>query len=79
MCLVFAVGLLLNNKAVQQTGSIDMTYILVGFGFLTAIVTFISDLVFRKFIPSLTKLWVVEGVLVIFIVILIFIIKASIG
>ena len=46
---------------------------------LAAAVFFISDLIFRRFIPSAKKLWVVEGVLVIFIVILVFIIKSSIS
>lgn len=78
ICLVIGVLLLL-DKQVQRPGQIDMTYTLAGFSFLSAIVFFVSDLIFRKFVASLKKLWIIEGVLVIFIVILVFIIKSSIS
>lgn len=77
VCLVIAALLLFDKKA-QQPGYVDITGLLIGFNLLTAVVAFVSDLIFRKFIPTLKKLWVVEGVLVIFIIILIFIIKTSI-
>ena len=79
ICLVIGVLLLLDKQQVQRPGQIDMTYTLAGFSFLSAIVFFVSDLIFRKFVASLKKLWIIEGVLVIFIVILVFIIKSSIS
>ncbi|NRF40977.1 hypothetical protein [Pedobacter foliorum] len=79
ICLVIAVLLLINKKEEGNPKYVDITGILVGFSFLTAIVAFISDQIFRRFILNLKKLWVVEGMLVIFITILIFIIKASIS
>jgi len=79
ICLVIGVWLLLNKQSVQRPGQIDMTNTVAGFGFLCAVVFFLSDLIFRRFIPGLKRLWVVEGVLVIFIVILVFIIKSSIS
>jgi len=45
---------------------------------VAAVLAFISDLIFRRLVPSLKKLWIIEGVLIVFVVILIFIIKASI-
>lgn len=79
ICLVIAIMLLINKKEEGNPKYVDITGILIGFSFLTAIVAFISDQIFRRFILNLKKLWVVEGVLVIFIIILIFIIKASIS
>lgn len=79
ICLVMGVLLLWNRQSVQRPGQIDMTDTLAGLSFLSAVVFFVSDLIFRKFITSLGKLWIVEGVLVIFIVILVFIIKSSIN
>jgi len=79
ICLVIAVLLLINKKEEGNPKYVDITGILVGFSFLTAVVAFISDQIFRRFILNLKKLWVVEGMLVIFITILIFIIKASIS
>lgn len=80
ICLVVAVLLLVNKKNEGYTQQhVDVTGILVGFSFLAAIVAFVSDQIFRRFILSLKKLWVVEGVLVVFIIILIFIIKTSIS
>ncbi|TCC98714.1 hypothetical protein [Pedobacter hiemivivus] len=77
LALVIAVMVLLNKKD-SGPQHVDVTWLLSGFCFLTAIIAFISDQIFRKFIPSLKKLWVIEGVLIVFIVILIFIIKVSI-
>ena len=77
ICLVIA-ALLLFDKKPQRPGYVDITGLLVGFNVLTALVAFVSDLIFRKFVPSLKKLWIIEGVLVIFIIVLIFIIKTSI-
>jgi hypothetical protein len=79
ICLVIAVLLLINKKEEGDPKYVDITGILAGFSFLTAVVAFISDQIFRRFILNLKKLWVVEGMLVIFITILIFIIKASIS
>ncbi|WP_157766428.1 hypothetical protein [Pedobacter ginsengisoli] len=80
ICLVVAVLLLVSKKEEGHAPQhVDVTGILVGFSFLAAIVAFVSDQIFRRFILNLKKLWVVEGVLVIFIIILIFIIKTSIS
>jgi hypothetical protein len=79
ICLVIAIMLLINKKEEGNPKYVDITGILIGFSALTAIVAFVSDQIFRRFILNLKKLWVVEGVLIIFIIILIFIIKASIS
>ncbi|SMC97395.1 hypothetical protein [Pedobacter nyackensis] len=77
LCLVVAVLLLLDKKD-KGPQHIDVSGLLIGFCFLATVVAFISDQIFRRFIPSLKKLWIIEGVLIVFIIILIFIIKASI-
>lgn len=74
LALVTAVLYLWYRKPPQH---VDVSGILAGFCFLVAVIAFISDLIFRKFVPSLKKLWIIEGVLVAFIIILIFIIKVS--
>lgn len=79
ICLVIAVMLLINKQDQANPKYVDISGILAGFSFLIAVVAFISDQIFRRVILNLKKLWVVEGVLVIFITILIFIIKASIS
>jgi hypothetical protein len=72
--LVSAVLSLWYRKSPQQ---VDVSGILAGFSFLVALIAFVSDLIFRRFIPSLKKLWIIESVLIVFIIILIFIIKVS--
>ncbi|MCD0488493.1 hypothetical protein LPB86_09640 [Pedobacter sp. MC2016-14] len=47
------------------------------FYFTTAIIAFIADLVFRKFIPLLRKLWVVEGLLIVFTLVLMLILRST--
>ncbi len=78
LCLVIAVLVLLDKKDARYPQHVDMTGLLSGFCVLTAVIAFISDLIFRKFIPSLKKLWIIESVLIVFVIILIFIIKVSI-
>ena len=75
--LVTAVVLLADRNEVHKPGYIDMTGWAVTFGFLIFVIAFISDLIFRKFIPELKKIWIVEGVLIIFTVVLIYILKVS--
>ncbi|WP_316792470.1 hypothetical protein [Pedobacter frigoris] len=75
LALVTAVLYLWYRKPPEH---VDVSGILAFFSFLVAVIAFVSDLIFRKFIPSLKKLWIIEGVLIAFIIILIFIIKASV-
>lgn len=75
--LVVAVLILIEKKD-NGPHHVDVSGLLSGFCFVAAVVAFISDQIFRKFVPSLKKLWIIESVLIVFIVILIFIIKASI-
>jgi len=70
--------LLFNRRQGGQTTPVGLVDLMAGLSVIAAIVSFISDQIFRKFIPNVKKLWVVEGVLVIFIIILILIIKTSI-
>lgn len=76
ICLVVA-GLLLFNLRNPQVGHPKITNLLIGMAVLAAVTFFISDLIFRRFILSLKKLWIVEGVLVIFIIVLVLIITSS--
>lgn len=77
--LVSAAMLFISKAQPQHPQHIDLTGTLAWLSVLAAVVFFVSDLIFRRFIPSFKKLWMVEGVLVIFMVILIFIIKSSIN
>jgi hypothetical protein len=79
ICLVIGVLLLFSRKPYDRSHYVDITGTLAGLSFLSAVVFFVSDLIFRKFVANLKKLWIIEGVLVIFIVILVFIIKSSIS
>lgn len=73
--LVIAVSLLLEKDVPRSTGTINMTPILTGFSFLIALVSFVSDLIFRKFIPQLKKIWMVELAFILLTIALIIIIK----
>jgi hypothetical protein len=75
MGLVAGVWFLADKNETQRPGHIDMTGWVIGFCFLIFMVAFVSDLIFRKFIPELKKIWIVEGVLIIFTIILMFILK----
>lgn len=76
ICLVASV-LLFVSKQAPRPQHIDITPLLAWLSLLSAMVFFVSDLIFRRFILSLKKLWIVEGVLVIFIIVLVLIITSS--
>jgi len=63
------------NMAVQN----QMNGLITGLFFLAAIIAFISDLIFRKFIPLLRNLWVVECAFIVFTIALTVILKLTIA
>lgn len=77
--LVIAVLLLTEKKGAPHPGAIDISKILIIFSFLISVIAFISDQIFRRFIPELKKLWIIEGTVILFTILLIFIIKVSIN
>ena len=77
VCLTAAILLLVNKKQTLQVTPDALVDLMAGLSILAAIIAFISDQIFRKFVLGIKKLWIVEGVLVIFIIILILIIKTS--
>jgi len=77
-CLVLAL-LLFFSPDKQLPVQKGMNGLLVGLCVLTAIIAFISDLIFRKFIPLLGKLWIVECALIVFTVVLMVILKVTLG
>ncbi|WP_367868719.1 hypothetical protein [Pedobacter sp. WC2423] len=77
-CIVFAL-LLFFSPDKQLPVQKGMNGLLTGLCILTAIIAFISDLIFRKFIPLLGKLWIVECALIIFTVVLMVILRVSLG
>ena len=77
LCLVFGVWILMDKQAIAIQSGLPVKGILVSFSLLAALVAFISDLIFRKIIPSLGRLWAVQLVLISFVIILIIIIKVS--
>jgi len=54
-----------------------MNGLLTGLCFLAAIIAFISDLIFRKFIPLLRNLWIVECAFIVFTLVLMVILKIT--
>lgn len=68
-CLVFGIFILWGKGPVPVSGP----GLLAGFCLISATVFFVSDLVFRKFVPSLMKLWAIEGVLIVFMIVLVYI------
>ncbi|MNQ77126.1 hypothetical protein D3C85_919840 [compost metagenome] len=76
--LVIAVMLMFEKQPAPGVKTIDLARILMWFSFLIVLVSFISDQIFRKFIPELKKIWAIECAFIVFTIILVFIIKVSI-
>jgi len=69
---VSAIGLVVGVMLLFNSGGLVALFYI-----LTAIFAFIADLVFRKFIPLLGKLWLIEGLLVVFTIVLMLILKST--
>lgn len=72
-------GYLLINSQEKLPIQHGMNNLIVGLCFLAAIIAFISDLIFRKFIPLLRNLWVVECAFIVFTVALTVILRLTIA
>ncbi|WP_158795258.1 hypothetical protein [Pedobacter sp. L105] len=77
-CLVLG-GFLLISPAQQMPVQKGINGMVIGLCFLAAIIAFISDLIFRKFIPLLRNLWVVECAFIVFTLVLMVIMKMTIA
>jgi hypothetical protein len=73
MCIVASGFFIFKGFANQMERSFNV--LLFGLCILGAVVSFVSDLVFRKSVPSLKNLWIVEGAFIVFTIVLILIIK----
>lgn len=79
VCITTAAVLLFEKRPEPHAHTINLQPILIGFSLLIAVIAFISDQIFRKFIPELKKIWIVECTVILFTVLLFVIIKVSIN
>ncbi|WGQ11925.1 hypothetical protein QG516_09775 [Pedobacter gandavensis] len=79
VCITIAAVLLFEKRPPSNAHTINLQPILIGFSLLIAVIAFISDQIFRKFIPELKKIWIVECTVILFTVLLFVIIKVSIN
>lgn len=72
-------GLLIFNKAKVINGmEQQVNGLWMAVCFLSAFIAFLSDQIFRKFIPLTRNLWVIEGAFIVFTLVFLFILKLSI-
>jgi hypothetical protein len=76
--IMLAVLLLFNNKLVIKQGDLSYRGLLIAFCLLMVFIAFLADQVFRKLVPSLSKIWLLELALIVLTVILLIILKISI-
>lgn len=77
LCLVAGTMMLFDEKSDASAGYPVASSVLAGLSFLAAVVFFVSDLIFRRLVLNLGKLWVIEGMVVVLMVMIIFILKTS--
>lgn len=78
LSLVMA-GLLIFGKS-EITNGVDhqVNGLWIAVCFLAVVISFLSDQIFRKFIPSTLNLWVIECAFIIFTLVFVFILKLSV-
>ncbi|MEE1885977.1 hypothetical protein [Pedobacter flavus] len=74
--LVFAVLLLFDQIQLFSIGVPAMKILFVVLFLVAAIVAFISDLIFRKMIPSIKRLWLIELSLITLTAVIVLILKS---
>jgi hypothetical protein len=78
LSLVMA-GLLIFGKS-EITNGVDhqVNGLWIAVCFLAVVISFLSDQIFRKFIPSTLNLWVIECAFIVFTLVFVFILKLSV-
>jgi hypothetical protein len=78
VCLVGCVMLIFDKS--PGVGPVNRAFngLWIGICLLGAFISFLSDMIFRKFIPVLRNLWVIECAFVVFTLVFLFILKISI-
>jgi len=78
LSLVMA-GLLIYGKS-EITNGVDhqVNGLWIAVCFLAVVISFLSDQIFRKFIPSTLNLWVIECAFIVFTLVFVFILKLSV-
>jgi hypothetical protein len=78
LCLVAAMLLVFNQSEVVGPVNSAFKGLWIGISLLAALISFLSDMIFRKFIPLIRNLWVIECAFVVFTLVFVFILKISI-
>jgi amino acid transporter len=78
LCLVAALLLVFNQSDVVSPVNQTFKGLWIGISLFGALISFLSDVIFRKFIPLLRNLWVIECAFVVFTLVFVFILKISI-
>jgi hypothetical protein len=78
LCLVAALLLVFNQSGVVSPVNQAFKGLWIGISLLGAVISFLSDMIFRKFIPLLRNLWIIECAFVVFTLVFVFILKISI-
>lgn len=78
VCLVGCVLLIFDKSTAVGPVNRAFNGLWIGICLLGALISFLSDMIFRKFIPVLRNLWVIECAFVVFTLVFLFILKISI-
>lgn len=78
LCLVCAVLLVFSKSSMTNPVNQSFNGLWIGICLLGAFISFLSDMIFRKFIPTLGNLWIIECAFLVFTLVFLFILKVSI-
>jgi hypothetical protein len=78
MSLVMAGFLIFGKSDITNGVDHQVNGLWIAVCFLAVVISFLSDQIFRKFIPSTFNLWVIECAFIIFTLVFVFILKLSV-
>jgi len=76
--LMVVIGLMINKNWLLAPTNHESKGLFIALGLLFFLVSFLCDQIFRKFIPTLARLWLMQLMVIIFAVIFVLVLKLSV-
>ncbi|MDQ8003257.1 MAG: hypothetical protein REI64_00580 [Pedobacter sp.] len=78
LSIMVVIGLIVNKNWLLAPANAEFKGLFIALGLLVFFASFLCDQIFRKFIPTLARLWIVQLLVVILTAVFVFVLKVSV-
>lgn len=78
LSIMVVVSLIINKSWLLAPANVEFKGLFIALGLLVFFVSFLCDQIFRKFIPTLARLWLIQLMVVVLTVVFVFVLKISV-